>query len=275
MQPAALEEPLAARNPQHRRPPNPLNIAHRGASAKAPENTLAAVRRAVEHGADLVEVDVQRTRDGALVVMHDTDAVRTTDARRVLPHRGPWRIAELTMGEISRLDAGSWKGRRWAGERVPSLDDVVATLQGTGVGLQLELKAPWLYPGVVADLGAVLGAARDMDVVVQSFDFSAMKELKARRPGQRVGLLGSPPTEHLPALGSWADQLNPHHWVADARLVEEVHRAGMQCMVWTVDRPKAMRRALRAGVDGVITNRPRRLGEVRDESGLRRLVAAR
>ncbi len=275
MRAAGLHDALAGDRAVPRPSARPLNIAHRGASRKAPENTVAAVRRALGHGADRVEVDVQRTRDGALVVMHDTDVVRTTDARRVLPHRGPWRVGELALEEIRRLDAGAWKGRRWAGEPVPTLDEVLAVLHGTGVGLQLELKAPWLYPGVVADLAGALERGVDVDVVVQSFDLPAMKELKTRLPGQRVGLLGWAPVAHLRALGSWADQLNPHYRAADARYVDAVHEAGMQCMVWTVDRPKAMRRALRAGTDGVITNRPRRFGSVLEEPASRREVAAR
>lgn len=275
MRARALEESTAAKRTRMRPFRAPLNIAHRGASKKAPENTLAAVRRAVDQGVDRVEVDLQRTRDGALVVIHDSDVVRTTDARAVLP-RGPWRIGDLTLEQIRRLDAGAWKGDAWAGERVPTLQEVLGLLGGTGVGLQLELKVPWLYPGVVGDLAGALDEAWAVDVVVQCFDFSAMKELKTRRPDQRVGLLGTPPLEHLPALGSWADELNPHHWAADAGYVEAIHGAGMQCMVWTVDRPKAMRRALRAGVDGVITNRPRRFGKVLlEESAGRREVAAR
>lgn len=255
-----------------------LNIAHRGASAVAPENTPAAIRKAVASKADLVEVDVHRTGDGALVVVHDTDFSRTTDAKRVLPRRAPWRAGDLTLEEVQLLDAGSWLAPRWAGQRVPTIAAVLDVLAGTGVGLQLELKAPWLYPGIVADLAAELDAASDAHVVVQSFDFTAMKELNTHLPHQRVGLLGAPPRDNLPALGSWADQLNPHHRAVNHAYVGAVHAAGMECMVWTVDRPKAMCRALALGVDGVITNRPTRFGracaEVEDKELTRPIVGA-
>ena len=93
-------------------------------------------------------------------------------------------------------------------------------------------------------------------VVVQSFDIAAVKELKARCPGLTVGILGLPPRANLPALGTWAGQVNPHHAALDASYVDAVHANGMRCLTWTVDRRFSMRRVLRAGVDGVITNRP-------------------
>lgn len=256
----------------------PLNIAHRGASDDAPENTLAAIRRAVCHGADMIEVDVQRTRDGALVLLHDTTLVRTTNVREVFPGRGPWRVADFTRDELARLDAGSWKGSEFAGETVPTLTEALEVISPSGSGLLLELKAPELYPGVVSDVVAGLREHPDLvasarskgRLVVQSFGFAAMKELKTLAPEVPVGLLGHPARENLPALGSWADQVNPNHFAVDRAYVDEVHRLGMECLVWTVNHSYLMRRALRAGVDGVITNRPTVLGRAltgRDAAG--------
>jgi glycerophosphoryl diester phosphodiesterase len=241
-----------------------LNIAHRGASADAPENTLAAVHRAVRDGADLVEVDVQRSRDGALVLLHDTTLHRTTDARVRFPRRGPWRVGDFTLDELRRLDAGGWWSPLHARETIPTLDELFDALHGTGVGVQLELKAPAAHPGVVRDL-AVLLSERSADlagVVVQSFDFAAMKELKTRVPEVAVGLLGRPARANLAALATWADQVNPSHLAVDRDYVESLHELGLECRVWTVDRTLAMRRAARLGVDGIITNRPRQLGRL-------------
>lgn len=261
--------PVATADTQPTHEGRVLTIAHRGASADAPENTLAAVRRAVTVGADMVEVDVQRTRDGALVVLHDTTLERTSDVRRALPGRAPWRLADLTLDEVRRLDAGCWKSPVFAGERVPTLDEVIAELAGTGVGLLLELKAPHLYPGIVPELAAtVLAAGRSATppgpVVVQSFDIPAMKELKTQVPSVPVGLLGAPARANLPALATWADQVNPRHLPLDQAYVDQVHALGMGCHVWTVNHTPAFRRALRLGVDGIITNRPRLLGRVLD-----------
>lgn len=240
-----------------------VTIAHRGASARAPENTLAAIREAAAMGADAVEVDVQRTRDGALVLLHDATLGRTTDVAARHPGRAPWSLGSFTLPDVRRLDAGSWKSRRYAGERVPTLRETLRTVGQLGdLRLLLELKLPERHPGIVADLSRVLRVA-EVDglidlrrVVVQSFDVSAVKELKARCPELTVGILGLPPRAHLPALGSWASQVNPHHAALDSSYVEAVHANGMRCLTWTVDRPFAMRRAIRAGVDGVITNKP-------------------
>jgi glycerophosphoryl diester phosphodiesterase len=247
-----------------------LCVAHRGASHEAPENTLVAVRRAVALAADLVEVDVQRSRDGALVLMHDTTLTRTTDARERYPRRAPWRVGDLTLDELRRLDAGSWKSPAFAGERVPTLDELLDVLEPTRTGVLLELKAPELYTGVSRDLASALrsrprllsGGEGTRRLVVESFHYAAVKELKTLLPSVPVGLLGTPARSNLPALATWADQVNPSHYSVDGSYVDLVHRLGMECQVWTVNRRAAMRRVLRMGVDGVITNRPDVLGDV-------------
>jgi glycerophosphoryl diester phosphodiesterase len=259
----------AAADVARRAPTRTVTIAHRGASVAAPENTLAAVRAAAVLGADMVEVDVRRTRDGALVLIHDATLTRTTDAARVLPARGPWRVGDLTLAEVRRLDAGNTHSPVHAGEPVPTLADVLDVAGDLGLGVQVELKSPSTYPGIVGDLLAELRAwvvrcagRRVPPVVVQSFDVVAMKELAARAPHVRVGVLGTPPPSHLPVLAGWARQVNPRHVTVDRAYVDRVHAVGLECLVWTVDRAWAMRRAVRLGVDGVITNRPDLLGSV-------------
>lgn len=269
-----IRQLVAPTRPSPRRPRSVLNIAHRGASARAPENTLAALRCALHDDADLVELDCRRTRDGALVLLHDATLDRTTDARWVYPRRRPWRVADFTLDEIQLLDAGAWKGRRFAGERVPTLEQALRLLEGTGVGLLLEIKQPGLYPGVVREVGQALWtepgflvpALRAGRMIVQSFDIEAMKEHKVVEPAIPVGLLGRPPIAHLPVLATWADQINPRHSRMDARYLDPVHQAGMKSLVWTVNRPSGMRRAIELGADGIITNRPARLARLQDQS---------
>ncbi len=276
-----LPMPVAADRTPTYRMDRSLNVAHRGASSEAAENTLAAVGRALELGADMVEVDVQRTSDGALVLMHDTTLVRTTNAREVFPGRAPWRVGDFTYEELMRLDAGSWKSDELAGERIPTLTEALALIHRGRSGLLLELKAPELYPGIVSDLVATLQALPGCvepalaagRLVVQSFGFAAMKELKTQAPAVPVGLLGAPARANLPALSTWADQVNPSHFSVDRSYVDQVHRLGMDCLVWTVNRGPAMRRALRLGVDGVITNRPDLLARTLDAR--QRVIPAR
>lgn len=249
-----------------------LNVAHRGASEVFPENTLASIRGALALGVDSIELDVQRSRDGALVLIHDTTLARTTNARVRYPGRAPWNVADFDYDELRQLDAGAWKGPGFAGERIPTLEQAIELVRPSRTGLLLELKAPALYPGIVTDLvgtlratpGVLDGLVAGRRLVVESFDFAAMKAHKTRAPEVPVGLLGSPARDNLPALGSWADQVNPHHWSVDRSYVEEVHRHGMGCLVWTVNRSSAMRRALGLGVDGIITNGPARLARVLD-----------
>ena len=248
----------------------PLAVAHRGASAQVAENTLAAMRRAIALDADLVEVDVQRTRDGALVLMHDTTLVRTTNVRQVFPDRAPWRVSDFSYDELMRLDAGAWKSPAQAGERIPTLAQAVEVVRRSSTGLLLELKAPGRYPGVVSDVVAALrGIPGYLDpavaacrLVVQSFDVAAMKDHKTQLPAVPVGLLGAPAPVNLPALATWADQVNPSHVAVNEGYVDRVHALGMECFVWTVNGRPAMRRAMRMGADGIITNRPDALAAV-------------
>jgi glycerophosphoryl diester phosphodiesterase len=245
-------------------------VAHRGASASAPENTLAAVRAAVTMNADLVELDVQRSRDGELVLIHDTDLSRTTNVRTVFPTRAPWHLADFTFAELRRLDAGSWKSEDYAGERIPALTEAIEVIRGSGSGLLLELKAPRLYPGVEADVvaamrahpgyvGSAVAAGR---LSVQSFDVHSLRTYKELEPTVTIGLLGTPRTSRLRQLARWVDHVNPNHRRATAAYVAAVHEAGLECLVWTVDSVAAMRRAMRMQVDGIITNRPEVLERV-------------
>lgn len=252
-----------------------LTIAHRGASVDAPENTLAAVRRAIEEDADFVEVDVRRTRDGALVVIHDDTLARTTNAPVMFPRRAPWRVRDFTLAELQRLDAGGWMGADFTGERVPTLEQLLTLVDAAEIGLLLEVKDPAREPGIVADLvrtlygepGYVARALSGRRLVVQSFHHHAMSQHKATAPEIPVGLLGAPPSATLGALGRWADLVNPNHLTVDRSYVERVRSSGMECWVWTVDSRRLMRRALRLGAHGIITNRPRVANQLREASG--------
>ncbi|MFE3449684.1 glycerophosphodiester phosphodiesterase [Nonomuraea sp. NPDC059194] len=240
-------------------------VAHRGASAYAPENTLAAFELAEDLNADLFELDVQETRDHELVLMHDTTLARTTDVESVFPGRAPWRVGDFTLAEIRRLDAGSWFDGGFRGERVPTLGEALREMNGSGLGLLLEVKEPHLYPGIE---GRVADELRRTDwwsrLVVQSFDWGSMRAFHRLMPEVQVGLLGTPPTRDLARLAAFADQINPPYQDLSAAYVRRVHGRGMEVFAWTVDDPDDMRRMISYGVDGIITNKPDVLGGITD-----------
>jgi len=176
-----------------------VSIAHRGASAYAPEHTLTAYRLAIEQGADYVEQDLAITRDGVLICLHDDSLERTTNVEDVYPERGEidpatgrrrWLAADFTLAEIKQLDAGSWFDARFAGEQIPSWDEAVAAV-GTGAGLYPELKTPALYRGRNVNAARVfsasfhrlnLGSRRPEALILQSFDDQTLRELAVDLP---------------------------------------------------------------------------------------------
>ncbi|HVX43502.1 MAG TPA: glycerophosphodiester phosphodiesterase family protein [Mycobacteriales bacterium] len=235
--------------------------AHRGASAYAPENTLASFALAKDLGAHFVELDVQRTKDGVLVVMHDDTPARTTD---VTPDRSEWTVGQFTLAELQALDAGSWKDPKYAGEQIPTLDQVLDLLEEKDLGLLLEAKSPDRFPGLSGQIAAALrsrpqwmraGAER---LVVESFDRDFLIEFRAVAPRITLGYLGLPNIVELPFLARFCDQINPHFPSVDVDLVEAVHGHGMAVTPWTANEPADIERLRRIGVDGVITDAPDR-----------------
>ena len=247
-----------------------IEVAHRGSSFEAPENTIAAVQEGISDKADYVEIDVQRSKDGELVVMHDTTLTRTTNVEEVFGDRPSYAVSEFTLAELKQLDAGSWKGAQFAGEQIPTLQEVLDVLIPSQSGLLLEMKAPNLYPGIVDDLVAELEAqpgylasgVANGRLVVQSFDWDFMAELNAQLPEVTTGLLGTPSDAQMVEFSSWADQINPSYRAASVDFVNRVHELGMETYVYTVDREADMVQMVQNGVDGIITNKPDLLDEV-------------
>ncbi|RKT86960.1 glycerophosphoryl diester phosphodiesterase [Saccharopolyspora antimicrobica] len=239
-------------------------IAHRGASAYAPENTLAAVRLGVRMRADLVEIDVQQTKDGELVVIHDNTLARTTDAEQKFPDRGPWRISDFTLAEIRTLDAGSWKAPEFAGERVPTLAEVLDVLQRGPSGLLLEAKSPELYPGITERIADELRARpswvrpdhKARNLVVQSFNWDFIRDFHDLLPGVQVGVLGAPSVDQLAEVATYSNQVNPNHAQATPEYIAAVHAHGMSINPYTVNDAPLMRTLIDRGVDGIISDRP-------------------
>lgn len=244
---------------------DPAVIAHRGSSGIAPENTLAAVRIAMEQKADWFEIDVQLTADGELILFHDTTLERTTNAEEVFPDRAPWVVGDFTLAELKQLDAGSWFAPEFAGEEIPTLDELL-DLISPRIGFLLEVKDPALYPGIeqqIADTLAArrgyLSAAQRTDrIVVQSFDHESMFLYSKIQPDTPVGLLFSqrPTDDELVAASEFALEINPNFRLVDKELLDRVHELGMRMSVYTVNSGRDMRSMIDLGVDGIITDFP-------------------
>jgi glycerophosphoryl diester phosphodiesterase len=176
-------------------PARPWVIAHRGASAYAPENTVPAFDLAIRQRAQFVEIDIQRTKDGQIVLLHDLTLERTTDVEQRFPDRARpapddpkktprWWLDDFTLAELRQLDAGTWFDPKFAGTRIPTLDETLTAVHGRA-GLFIELKSPERYPGIEAEMMAVLerhgvhrlGADPRTAMVLQSFTVPSIERL--------------------------------------------------------------------------------------------------
>jgi glycerophosphoryl diester phosphodiesterase len=231
-------------------------VAHRGASAYAPEHTLEAYRLALEQGADFVEQDLAVTKDGVLVCIHDLTLERTTNVEEVFPDRSvtegsarQWRVHDFTLAEVKRLDAGSWFDKKFAGARVPTFQEAVDLVKGKA-GLYPELKDPAFYRTNGVDPEALLAAVLKKNglpdsrtpVIIQSFDEVTVKQLARDLPAvPRVILVEArdghklDTAEEIRAIASWATGLGPNKAIVEQtpELVNWAHAAGLTVTPWT------------------------------------------
>ena len=245
----------------------PTLIAHRGASGKAPEHTLEAYRLALTFGADFVEPDLQMTKDGILVCLHDTTLERTTNVAKVFPdraklvkNRSTWPVADFTLAEIQKLDAGSWKGAEFAGARVPTFQQMIDVVKGKA-GICPETKSPALYGKLGLNMEKSLmdtlrangldkpGADAKTPVVIQSFSPESLKTLRGGQGCKLPLILVFDSEAKVPGLKeikTFADGIGPSKAAILARpaLVSDAHALGMSVTVWT----------FRAGQSGEFAN---------------------
>jgi glycerophosphoryl diester phosphodiesterase len=225
---------------------------HRGNADECPENTLVSFRSAIELGVDVIELDVHRSEDGGLPVIHDHLLDRTTD--------GSGLVRDHTMAELKRFDAGSWKDRRFAGERIPSLEEVLALARGQ-VGVAIEIKnLPLPYAGIEeAVVKAVRNANMIEDVVVISFDHRCIKRVAELEPEILTGVLeASRPVDLLRVMDdAEADVFCPHWASIEPETAAELHAAGKLIGVWTVDDAFSLAWSKALPANAIYTNKPR------------------
>jgi glycerophosphoryl diester phosphodiesterase len=220
--------------------------AHRGASIRTPENTMAAFRAAIEAGATYTELDVQLTRDRRIAVLHDGDLLRIGD--------DPRKVSELTATELAGIDIGQKYDVVFAGERVPTLEEVIELLRGKmkiNVELKYNVPDPELAPAVI-DL---LRRENFLDeVVITSLDYAALRQVESIEPSLRTGHIVT--TAIGDVVRSDADFLSMSSAQATRSLIRRAHAAGKEVHVWTVNEPEVMLRMIERGVDNVITDDP-------------------
>ena len=221
-------------------------VAHRGAAGKAPENTLAAVQRAIEDKADWVEVDVQETADGEVVVIHDSDFMKLAGNKV--------KVWEATLAQIGDIDIGSWFDPSFSAERVPTLSKVLEAARGKAK-VVIELK----YYGHDQKLeqrvvDVVEAAGMVNETAIMSLKYDAVSKIRSLRPDWKIGLLSATAIGDLSNLDT--DFLAVATGMVSAGFVRRAHDAGKQVFAWTVNDPVSMSRMISLGVDGIITDEP-------------------
>jgi glycerophosphoryl diester phosphodiesterase len=245
----------------------PKIIAHRGASAFAPENTLAAFDRAIRDGADGIEFDVRSSRDVRAVVIHDRTLKRTAQRKE--------RVSDFRADELTSMDVGSWFNKAnpdradpsFAEQGISTLSaalDFLALFRGT-IYIELKCEEDDLRP-LALSVAKTLGSSPfRSNVIVKSFRLSALLQIRALCPDIRVAALFAPKimtilrkTEYIVDLASefGADELSLHHSLVTRNLIKKASARGMPVAVWTTDDPRWVERAVRLGVNALITNDP-------------------
>ncbi|MCY3723793.1 hypothetical protein F4X88_08200 [Candidatus Poribacteria bacterium] len=234
-----------------------IRIAHRGASGTAPENTLAAFKKAIEIGVDAVELDLHGTADGEVVVIHDTSLDRTTN------HQG--HVNQTTLERIRRADAGGWFSPEFVGEPVPTLVEALECIAKKTIAV-LEIKDPLIAEAVVARIRET--GTRDLTVII-SFHTAVLQTVRALEPRIPTGWLIGDHNNHaspiqlcqqLGELGS--NLLNVNHHLITAEFAYEVQRRGIALWCWTVDDISRMREMEAFGVQGITSNYPEHFAKV-------------
>jgi glycerophosphoryl diester phosphodiesterase len=238
----------------------PLVLAHRGARAAAPENTLAAFAAAAELGADGVELDVTRCASGEIVVLHDDTVDRTSNGS------GP--VAALPFYALRELDAGAWFEARFAGQRIPLLSEALDLAGDTGLRVNIEIKGrSWRGDGIEEEIAAMVRQRHQAGrVIISSFNPPALMRMRRAAPALPVALLYAADMPLHLARG-WAryavrlGAMHPHYGMVDAAYVSWAHGRGYRVNPWTVNEPADIERLIGLGVDGIIGDYPERIRE--------------
>ncbi|MCY7782248.1 MULTISPECIES: glycerophosphodiester phosphodiesterase [unclassified Bacillus (in: firmicutes)] len=228
-------------------------IAHRGVSGYAPENTMAAFDLAAKMNADMIELDVQLTKDRQIVVIHDDRVDRTTN--------GSGFVKDFTLEELQKLDAGSWYGPAFQGERIPTLEAVLKRYHKK-IGFLIELKGHPSQVGIEEEVGQLLGQfSFSANNIVQSFQFRSVQRFHELYPSIPTAVITRPnfgmlSRNQLKACQSIANYVNIKYTRLNRLMIASVHKSGLKVFAWTVNNQKAAAKLQAMGVDGIVTDYP-------------------
>ena len=229
------------------KPAGVIVIAHRGASKVAPENTLSAIRKAMEFGADYAECDVYQTKDGEIVLFHDEEMERTTGKGGMI-----W---DYTLEELKELDAGSWFGEEFKGEAIPTLREVIQLVKGH-MKLNIEVKVSGSDLDIAQKVVDIIHSENFADeCMVTSFEKRVIEKVKEIDPNLITGFIFD--EEHPPDIfaGNWEVVCSKRN-IVDRAFVRRAKQNGKKLFVWTVNYPVEMKKFIHLGVDGIITDVP-------------------
>ena len=228
-------------------------IGHRGASGHAPENTLAAFKKAIALGATFIETDLQLSRDARFVAIHDDTLDRTTN--------GQGKVHDQTLAALRRFDAGSWFGSDYTGERIPTLEEILEFSKKNDIVFYLELKPSGSWGGEHALIGALRESGEVARVVVISFDHTILAGLRTIEPTLMTGVLydGQLADPLTTAVDVGARQLVVRGDLVTPAMIGEARKRDLQIVCWTVNHPAHIRLLIAAGVDGIMSDYPDRL----------------
>lgn len=251
-------------------------LAHRGASEYGPENTLAAFKRALRMHVDYIELDVQKTKDGHLIVVHDKSLKRTTNAKKIFPQRSPWLVKDFNLDEIRHLDAGSWFNKAYKNkarqgykqQHISTLGEVIQFMKRKGdekAGLCIDIKAEQGIEKPLVNILREKGVLYKKNLIIQSQSESSLRKFKKLAPDVKVVQLYSRHTlegmdlkQELKRISKYAYGIGPDKKMVIPQLIRIAHQNGLLVHPWTINEQNDMSAVLSLGVDGVITNKPDR-----------------
>ena len=239
-------------------------IAHRGASALCPENTIASFLLALEAKADIIELDVHLSRDDEVVVIHDNTVNRTTNGRG--------KVRDLGLDELKELDAGRWFARAFAGQKIPTLDEILRLpVNSAKINIELKgnLKEYPLLPFKVVEVIRKCDARKR--TVVTSFNAEYLEKINELDPDQEIGEIHYMhfPHKWKSDVKNFASEINPQWIFVTRSFVERAHSVGIKVHPWTINNRFVVSRLLGMNIDGLITNDPDRLFSILKKKGIR------